>query len=330
MLLKRLTEAMGLPGFEKEVREIIKEELSGHVDRLYTDRIGNLIAIKNGNATGPHTVLCAHMDEVGMVVKGIDATGLIRFGSWGCDPRVLVSKQVKVGDKKINGVIGSKPIHQQKPEERTKAHTVDDMYIDIGLFNKADAEKLVSVGDYVGFATEYREFGDNKAMSKALDDRVGCAAIIEVLKSDTKSKITAVFTAQEEVGCRGSAVASNNITADIAIIVEGTICADTIKEEHDKSVTYMGKGPAVSLLDRGTVYRKDCVERVLGTAQAQGIPIQVRRTGMGGTDAMRFSQAKEGMAVIGLAVPCRYIHSPVSVVDLNDYENLIKLLKALV
>ncbi len=326
-LLKLLTETNGFPGYEKDVREVLKSELSGYVDQLYTDRMGNLIAVKNEAATGPHLALCAHMDEVGLMVRWIDASGLIRFESWGVDLRVLVSKVVKIGPNKITGVIGSKPIHKQKPEEREKAHSLDNLYIDIGTTTKADTEKLVSIGDYVAFDSPLTEFGEHKLKGKAFDDRVGCAVLTELLKSDTKNKITAVFSVQEEVGTRGAAVAANRISADLVLIVEGTICADTSGVDPHNQVTVQGKGPVVSLVDRGSIYLKPYVDSVIKVAEANGLPWQYRKTGMGGTDATRYHTAKGGTPVIGLAVPVRYIHSPVSVLDFRDYENLVKLVK---
>jgi len=232
-----------------------------------------------------------------------------------------------VGKDRIPGVIGAAPIHLTPAEQRGQAVPVDKLYIDIGAKDKADAEKFVSPGDFAAFLSEFAQFGENKIKAKALDDRVGCAAIIEVLKSDTKNRITAVFSAQEEVGTRGAAAAANRIDAEIVIVIEGTICADTEEEENARLVTVQGNGPALSLLDRTSVYLRSAVDTMIECAKKNNIPYQFRGAGSGGTDAGRFHKAKGGAPCIGIAVPCRYIHSPVSVMDKRDYENLIKLVK---
>jgi len=328
MLLKKLTDACGLPGFEDEVRNIIKEELKGHVDSIKIDRMGNLIAVKNANATGKHIALSAHMDEVGLCVKHIEKNGAIRFVSWGVDQRLLPSMHVLVGDKKTPGVIGIKAIHLTKEAERDQVVEADTLYIDIGCESKEECEKLVNLGDFVAFNSEFVEFGDSKVKAKALDDRVGCAAIIEILKSDTPYKLTGVFCAQEEVGLRGSAIVAKSLNADLVINIEGTICADTEGVKEYGHVTTQGAGPALSLLDRSSIYQRKYVEEIVGIAEKNKIPFQYRRTGMGGTDAGRYHTEGAGRPCIGIAVPCRYIHSPVSVMDKNDYENLIKLISA--
>jgi len=326
MLLKKLTDACGLPGFEDEVRDIIKAELAGHVDCIKIDRMGNLIATKNPQAKGPHIALNAHMDEVGLCVKHIDKNGGIKFASWGVDARLLPSMRVLVGHKKITGVIGMKPVHRQTEADREKVLDIDKLYIDIGCDKKEETEKLVSIGDFVAFESTYTEFGESKVKAKALDDRVGCAAIIEILKSDLPCKLTGIFCTQEEIGLRGSAVASKSLDADLVINLEGTIGADLEGIPKNEHVTTQGAGPALSLMDRTSVYLRKYLDEVVRVAEANHIPYQYRRTGMGGTDAGNYHTAGSGTPCIGLAVPCRYIHSPVSVMDQNDYENLVKLI----
>jgi len=329
MLLKRLTDANGLPGFECEVREIIKEEIKPYVDEMYTDRMGNLIAVKNKNKEGRHLVLSAHMDEVGLCITHIDKDGYLRFHSWGVDARILPSKIVKIGKDKLTGVIGTKAVHLQKPDERTKALEVEQMYIDIGAESKEEAENLVSVGEFVAFDSDFVEFG-TKIKAKALDDRVGCMAIIEALKSDCPHKITACFNVQEEVGLRGSKITAYQVHADLVLNLEGTVCADTMGIKEHQTVTIQGKGPSISMIDRTSVYLKKYIDALTTVADKNGIPYQFRRTNMGGTDAANYHEAHGGTAVIGLAVPCRYIHSPVSVVDKRDLDNYVKLVQKFV
>jgi endoglucanase len=329
-LIKKLTDANGLPGGEAEVRNLIKEEIKDFIDEgsMITDRLGNLIVTKNAGKPGKHIGLSAHMDEVGLVVKRV-SDGLITPAVFGVDARILPSKIVNVGKDKIKGIIGIKPVHLTKPDERAGAISIDALYIDIGAASKEEAEKLVNIGDFISFDSEFTQFGDGKIKAKALDDRLGCAVIIEILKSDIKTPITAIFAAQEEVGLRGSSAVSNRVNVDIYINLEGTISADmpSTEDEYDK-VTTLGCGPAVSILDRTSIYMRKHIDEIIKTAEDNGIPYQYRRAGAGGTDAGSFQHAKTGTPVIGLATPCRYLHSPVSVCDIKDYENTVKLVKA--
>ena len=330
MLIKKLTELNGLPSWEDDVRAAIKKEIENHVDEMHTDRLGNLIAVKNTNAGGTHFGLSAHMDEAGMVVKKIEKSGLIKFESWGVLPKVMLSKTVKIGKEQVPGVIGAKPIHLQKPEERETVMPLESIYIDIGATSKEDAEKYVQPGDYIAFDSLYRELGRHKIKAKALDDRLGCAAIIEVLKAGIQKKVTAVFCVQEEVGLRGSATAANQVFADLFINLEGTICADGEDIDEHMRVTTHGQGPAISIKDRTSVYLKKYYDKMLTVAKENNIPVQFRRSGAGGTDAFNYHTAHGGTPVIGLAVPCRYIHTPVSMCDKRDYANMVALIKAFI
>lgn len=327
MLLKKLTDALGVSGNEKEVRDIIIEEIKEYVDHIKVDRIGNIIAHKKGKLDNVNIAVTAHMDEVGFIVKGIDDSGLIKFASiGGVDPRILVSKHVLVGKNKINGVIGAKAVHMQKPDERKKTIAINDLYIDLGCKTKSEAEKLVNIGDYIGFYSEYVEFGKNRIKAKALDNRVGCTLLIELLKKETEIGITGVFTVQEELGLRGAEVAANQVNVDLAIVLEGTTCSDVSNVEPHMQVTELDKGPAISLMDRTSIYNKKFVDMLVETAKEKEIPWQYRRSTFGGNDAGKFHAAKEGTPCVSIAVPCRYIHSPISVLSKDDYNNCRELL----
>lgn len=327
MLIKKLTDACGLPGNEREVRELIKQEIEGHVDSITVDRMGNLIAEKNKNAKGKHIALSAHMDEVGMVIRRVDESGLLKFGVFALDPRILPSKVVLIGKDKVKGVIGTKPVHMTRPDEREKAVELDALYIDIGASSKEEAEKVVSPGDFVAFDSEFVEFGDNKIKAKALDDRCGCNVIIEALKSNVKTPVTAIFAAQEEVGLRGSMAAANRVFADMVINLEGTVSADMPSTDEHMKVTTIGAGPALSIFDNTSVYLKEYLNKMIAVAEENHIPWQYRRTGASGTDAGSYHLAHGGTPVMGVATPCRYLHSPVSVIDKRDLENTIKLIQ---
>ncbi len=325
MLLEKLSMANGVSNYEDEVRNIIREEIKDYVDEITVDRMGNIIAVKNKDAEGKHIMLSAHMDEVGLVVHTIDDKGLIKFFSLGIDAKVLASKVVSIGEKKVRGVIGGKPIHKQSPNERNNTIPTDQLYIDIGAASKDEALKHVQIGDFIVLDSDFEDFGEDKVKGKAFDDRVGCYSIIEALKMDTKNKITACFVVQEEVGLRGSKVVANRVKADLVLNLEGTISADTLVENEKDAVTTLGKGPALSLKDGTSIYLKEHRVFVENVAKKYDIPYQYRKSAMGGTDAFSYHTAQGGTPVVNISVPCRYLHSPVSIADKKDIENLKKL-----
>ena len=328
MVLERLTNAIGVSAFEKEVRNIIINELESTVDNIEIDVIGNVIVDKKSNKSPYHIAITAHMDEVGFMVKGIEDSGLIRFVPvGGIDNRILVSKVVLIGENKIPGVIGAKAIHLQKPDERDKALDYDNLYIDIGSKSKEESEKHVSVVDYICFDSKYIEFGNNMVKAKALDNRVGCNILINILQEDLPVNVTGIFTAQEEVGLRGAEIAANKLQADLVIVLEGTTCSDVGDIEPHFHVTTIGKGPAISIMDRTSIYQNRFIKSIVETAENNNIPWQYRRTSFGGNDAGKFHLANTGTPCISLAVPCRYIHSPISVLSRTDLNNTKKLIK---
>ncbi|NLC04356.1 MAG: M42 family metallopeptidase [Tissierellia bacterium] len=331
MLLKKLTEASGVSGNEKEVRDLIISEIKDHVDEIKIDPIGNIIAYKKGRPNAKTLMVTAHMDEIGFIIKEIDDSGLLKFMTvGGIDKRILVSKVVTVGEEKIMGVIGAKPIHLQKKDEWTNALEIDDLYIDIGAKSKEDAEKSVNIGDYVCFHSSYVEFGDNLVKAKALDNRVGCSILVNLVKDIKDIGFYAVFTVMEEVGLVGAGPAAYEVEPDIAIILEGTVCYEMPKLDTHLVPTQLGKGPAISMIDRTTIYNPEFRNKVVEVAKRDNIPYQFRKTSMGGNDSGKIHTSKSGCLTTTISVPCRYIHSPVSVMSLEDYNNTYKLAKALV
>ena len=330
MLLKELTEAAGVSGNEKEVRDLIISEIKDHVDSFKIDRIGNVIAYKKGKDTGKRLMITAHMDEVGLLVKEIDSMGLIKFMTvGGIDKRILVSKPVEIGKDKIIGVIGAKPIHLQKREEWTRALNFEELYIDIGASSKAEAEKLVSIGDYISFASDYVEFGQGLVKAKALDNRVGCSLLINLIKEIKDISFYAVFTVMEEVGLVGAGPAAYEVNPDISLVLEGTLCYDMPKLDNHMVPTYLNGGPAISLIDRTTVFNHDFRNQIVSIAKKNNIPYQYRKTSMGGNDSGKIHTSKDGSITTTISVPCRYIHSPASVMSKSDYDNTYSLLKAI-
>lgn len=325
MLLEKLCNASGPSGYEGEVREIIKKEIAPYVDEIKIDRMGNIIAHKKG--TGAKVMVDAHMDEVGFIITGFNEDGTLKFSALGgINNKIIPSKVVYIGEKKIPGVIGVKPIHLQSAAERTKNLSYGDCCIDIGSNSKEETKKYVSMGDYAVFDTVYGEFGEGLIKGKAFDDRMGCYVLIEALKENYNCDLYAVFNVQEEVGERGAFVAAYGVKADIGIALEGTICADMPSVTPHLRATEVGKGPALSIMDRTSIFNEDIAEDIMKVAEEKVIPYQRRRAIAGGNDAGAIHMSGEGAKIATLSVPCRYIHSSVSVASLQDVENTKKLL----
>jgi len=329
MLLKTLSELNGTSGAEGSVRDFLRQQLKPFVDTLVVDKMGNLIATKNAHLPGPKIMLSAHMDEVALMITDITSDGFLKFQPvGGIDARILVSKPIQMNEALI-GVIGSKAIHLQKSSERQKSLTFDQLYIDIGAKCKEEATSKVKLGDYAYFMTKCEPFGEGLYKGKAFDDRVGCALLVELLKQDYAFPLVAAFTVQEEVGLRGAKIAAYHVAPDFAIVLEGTVAADVSDREEDGWVTELGKGPACSLLDRTTLYSPKLIQWVVDIARGKGIPLQFRRGASGGNDAGSIHVSKAGIPTVVLSVPCRYIHSFVSVISEHDYTACFNLVAAL-
>ncbi len=327
MYLKELTELRGVPGAEENIREFIFEKIKDKCQEIYRDGIGNLIAVKKSKTQNHKKVMvCAHMDEVALIVTKITEDGFLKFDELGgIDTTVLVSKKVLVGEKGLNGVIGAKAIHLQKKAERGKGMELDDLYIDIGAKNKKEAEKKVSLGDYATFASDYVEFGDGFIKAKAIDDRVGCDVLIELLNYEFDFDLYAVFTAQEETGLRGAQVAVKRVQPDFALVLETTACNDTFGVEEKDFSTVSGAGVALSFADMRTYYNKDVLKDMVEVAKKYNIPYQFKKTISGGNDAGAIHLSCGGIKTIVMSVPTKYIHSPSSVIKLSDYEAMKEL-----
>lgn len=329
MILSELSEIAGVSGDESRVRERIWAEVKDHVDGGRVDAMGNLITWKGLDKTGPRLMIAAHMDEIGFMITHIAKDGLLRFAKvGGIDDRVLASKAVVIGSEAIAGVIGMKPVHLLSPAERRKPVSVDDLYIDIGATSKEEAEKHVHVGMYATFATKYEQFGDGLARGKAFDDRVGCSLLVDLVKEDVSYPLFAVFTVQEEIGLRGARVAAYDIKPDLALVLEGTTCADIPETEEHGHATTLGAGPAITVMDRATIAARPLVDALVQTATNHDIPWQWRRTTFGGTDAGSIHLTRAGVPSATVSVPCRYIHSPCAFMSLADYDNARRLLTA--
>ncbi len=322
MRLKELTELNGVTGYESNVREYIKKAIENMGKSYKVDKLGNIIVKNEGKPSKRKLLFCAHMDEVGLVVTQITSSGYIKFQTaGGINPNILVAKTVEIGDDKVLGVIGSKPIHLLKDSERGKEKQVNNFYIDIGAESKEDAMRKVNLGDYVSFKSSFVEFGSGLIKAKALDDRVGVEILLSILEQNLDYEFYVAFTVMEELGMRGAKAVSSYVEPDLGIILEGTISADMHDIKEHEKVTRLKSGPAISLMDRGTVYDFEEIKKLKELAQKNNIPYQIRESVMGANDAGAVHQAKYGCKVIGISVPCRYIHSPVSVASKDDIEN---------
>lgn len=329
--LEKLSNACGVTGRENEVRELMIQLMEPYADEIVVDKLENVIAIKKGKSTAPKIMLAAHMDEVGLMVKTITKEGFLQFTKMGgIDDRILPAQKVTVFSRKraFPGIIGSKPPHIQKEDERKKVMAFDELFIDIGAESKEDALALgVAVGDPVGFDIKYVQLGRDVVMGKAFDNRAGCVAMIETLKMLEKTDYTvcAVGTVQEEVGLRGAATAAFGVDPDLAIALDVTVAGDTPGIREFDTSTKIGKGPVLSISDSGLITHPKVLQWLLDSAEEEKIPYQIEAGLMGSTDAARIYLTRQGIPSGNISIATRYIHSPVSVLCLKDIENAAKL-----
>jgi putative aminopeptidase FrvX len=308
------------------VRELIVEAVRDRVDEYRVDSMGNLIVLKRASAparkrSALKVLLAAHMDEVGLLIVHVDNDARLRFEKVGAiDDRVLPSKVFLIGENRVPGVIGLKPVHKLSPAETQKVMKSDDLVLDIGAKTREEALELVKLGDYVTFSADFSPFGDGLVRGKALDDRTGCALIVELLEGDYPFDLYGAFTVQEEVGSRGARAIAFTIEPDLAFVLESTVCDDSPMEKDLSPTTRLGAGPALTLVDKSLISDKRLVRLMSATARENDIPLQVKQPLIGATDAGRLQLSRQGVPSLVLSVPTRYIHSPASVLSLHDYE----------
>jgi endoglucanase len=332
--LEKLSNACGVTGREAHVRDLMVELLKPLADEIQIDKLENVIAVKKGNPKKPKIMLAAHMDEIGLMVKTITKEGFIQFSKMGgIDDRILPAQKVTVytAKKTYPGIIGSKPPHIQKEEERKKIISFDDLFIDIGAASREDAQNMgVAVGDSVSFVTAYQTIGRDAAIGKAFDNRAGCVTMIEAMKLIEKTECTvcAVGTVQEEVGLRGAATAAFGVDPDLAIVLDVTIAGDVPGVREFDTTVKMGKGPALTISDSGLITHPKILRWFIDTAQQQKIPFQIESGLLGSTDAARISITRQGIPSGTISIPTRYIHSPCGMLSLEDIKNAAKLTAA--
>ncbi len=339
--MKQLTELNGPCGYEHNVTYFIEDYVKGKVDDVKVDAVGNVIARKKGDKPGPVTLLTAHMDEVGFIVKKIEDNGLLRFEKLGGnDDRTLLAQEVKVlgSNGEINGVIGTISAHFVKFDDPKKVRPHTQLYIDIGATSKEDALALgVDVGTPVTWATETKKIGreDNEVfVGKALDDRAGCAVLLSVLNEvqDTSfaGELIFLFAVQEEVGLRGAQTAINGLKeVDVAIAVDATVVSDTPEEGKDHSLL-LGAGTGIKVMDFSLIVQKTIKDTLRKIADEESITYQMEIFPGIGTDGAAVAPANSGIPTGVLSIPSRYSHSPVEVVNKQDLLATRDLLKAFV
>lgn len=266
------------------------------------------------------------MDEVGIIITGIDDDGYLRFDFLGgVDRRVIIGKRVYIGKDRIHGIIGIKAYHHVSKEEEKTVPKLEDMYIDIGAKSKDEAKELVSLGDAGVFEDSVLEFGDGFLKAKAIDDRVGCAAMIKLIESELPCDCTFAFTVQEEVGTRGAKIVSARLNPDIAIVLEGTTAADLPGVPESKRICSLGDGIVIPFMDKGTVYSRGLYKTVTELADKNSIKWQTKTFIAGGTDASVIQRSGSGVDTIAISAPIRNIHSPASIAKISDFEVMPKL-----
>lgn len=327
--LKKLCLLNGISGNEDNVRDYIISQIDGKCE-YSVDNLGNVIAFKKGKNTPKNKIMVsAHMDEVGMIVNYILPDGTLKFTTvGGVDAKVILGRQVLVGETEIRGVIGSKAIHNLSKEEREKSPDANKLYIDIGCQTREEAEELVCLGDSVYFKSEFTEFGDGFIKAKAIDDRAGCLIMLEMINSELMYDTYFTFVVQEEIGLRGAKVAAFTVNPDIALVFEATTAADIPSASAEKKVCCLGNGPVVTFMDRGTIYDKGLYNLAFETAKENNIPCQTKTMVAGGNDSGAIHISRGGVRTIAFSVPCRYLHSPSCVIKYSDFESTKKLAEA--
>ena len=329
-MLKELCLINGTSGDEGKVRDYIITQIKDYCE-YSVDNLGSIIAYKKGKKAPKQKIsINAHMDEVGFIVTGITDDGYLRFTSvGGIDSRVCLDRIVTVGKNAVKGVIGDKAFHLLSSDEKDRCPSFDDLLIDIGATSKDEAEQYVSLGDFAYFDCDYVELGNGYIKAKALDDRIGCMLMIELIKSELEYDTVFCFNVQEEVGLRGSKCTSYAVDADIAIVLESTTAADLDGVSGANRVCVLGDGPVISFMDNRTIYDRELFELGFTVAKENNIPAQTKTAVAGGNDAGAIQTSGDGARVMAISLPTRYIHSGASVVKASDIDETRRLLKAL-
>ncbi len=321
-IIQKLVETVGPSGYEGAVRAVVQEQISGLVDETRVDAMGNLIARKGSKADGGlRIMLSAHMDEIGVIATHIDEKGFVRFTTiGGVRPATCIGGRVHF----LSGVQGL--IYMERGEDPGKMPGIENLFIDVGASSREDCP--VKVGDLAAFERPFLDLGD-RLVSKAMDDRISVAVLVETLRrlGSSPNELYFVFSTQEEVGLRGATTAAYGVDPDLGVAVDVTGTGDTPK--GSRMEVGLGKGPAIKVRDGGMLSDPRVVRWMVDAAEAQGLPYQLEVLEGGTTDARAIQLARAGVPTGCVSIPTRYIHSPSEMVDVNDVENAVKLLVAL-
>lgn len=335
-LLKSLTDVNGISGHEMQVKSLMKDYLTPVSDDIVEDQLGGIFGKKNATHGTKSLMISGHLDEIGFIVTQIDEQGYIYFtpiGGWW--NQVMLSQKVTItteSGKEIRGIIGSKPPHALSPEERKKPVDIKNMYIDIGVRNKEEAKEAgIELGNMITPYSEFESLANDKYF---FDNRYGCALAVEVLQQLKDENIDinlyAGATVQEEVGLRGAKVAANLIKPDLAIAVDVGVAYDVPGMTSEKNEGKLGDGPLAILMDATSIAHDGLRKHIKDVAEHHNIPVQWATTPGGGTDAGSIHVANEGIPTITIGVPLRYMHSNVSVLNIDDYTNSVRLITEIV
>ncbi len=327
--LQKLCTLPGVSGCEDAVRSYIAQEIAPFADTVSTDTMGNLIAFRKGSlGNGRRLLLAAHMDEVGVIVRHITKDGNLKFDFvGGIDRRVIIGHRFLLGSKQIPGVVALRAAHLSKDEKSVPQ--VQELAIDIGASSREEAEALVHLGDYGVFESPVRLLSGGKMLkAKAIDDRIGCAVLLQLIQKTPLWDTYYVFTVQEEVGVRGATIAANRLQTDMALVLEGTTAADIPSVNASKQICHPGKGVVIPFMDRGTIYDRSLFRILTALAAQEGIAWQTKQYIAGGTDAQAIQRSGHGIQTAALAIPVRNIHSSASVASIADMQAMLQLATA--
>lgn len=341
-LLEKLCLAFGPSGCEDGVAKLILENIEGCYDELIPNRTLGVIAVIRGNKkSSKKLMLSSHMDEVGFMIKSISDDGTLKVASMcGGDTRIMAGRRVLIGrgQELVRGVFALKPIHLVKADDRDSSLPLDELYIDIGAADREEAEKYVAVGDYASFESDYVRFGENDRMikAKAIDDRAGCAIMCDLMRELYPVRHTIpfdmyfAFTCREELGISGARGAAHLIDPTHALIFESTAVADICSVPDHTVVARQGDGPAISLMDRSTIYDKELTELILSVGKEENIPCQIKKYVSGGNDAGHIHKSRAGVKCAVMSIPSRYIHTASNVIRAEDFMSTYRLALATV
>jgi putative aminopeptidase FrvX len=324
-LIQKLVETQGPSGYEAQIRAVVSAEIEPYADDLRVDSLGNLIARKGkGGDAGLKLMLAAHIDEIGIMVTQVDTNGFVRFTTLGgVRPYTCVGGRVRF----LTGAAGV--INMEPLDDMSKTPTFDQLYIDLGYSNNAEAR--VRVGDVATFERPFLDMG-KRLVAKSLDDRIGAAILVQTLQQMKESphELYFVFSTQEEVGVRGATTAAYAINPDLGLAVDVTGTGDTPRRTKVRMDVGLGKGPAIKVRDGGMLADRRVVDWMVGAAEKIGVPYQMEILEAGSTDARAIQLARAGVPAGCLSIPCRYVHSPSEMVDYEDVENAVRLLVELI